>query len=281
MEIKTLKSTELKDLLQAFNSSFTNYFVPLKYNLEQLQSKIARENIDLDLSIGVFKDDLLVAFMLHGVDTVNGEKAIYNAGTGVIPEERSNGLSQKMYEFIIPILKDQQFSYSILEVISENQAARKSYENSGYKPIRDLWCYYGKPSVSKSNLDIQIREMKEFNWDLMKSFWDISPSWQNSQYSLSRVEEKLVSLAAYLGEKQVAYILFNPEKNRVLQLAVSKDYRNLGVASSLIKEIVTNYSSTISINNIDEKGSCLHGFLNFLGLESEIKQIEMKLNLKG
>ena len=56
MEIKTLKSTEMKDLLQAFNSSFTNYFVPLKYNLEQLQSKIARENIDLDLSIGVFKD---------------------------------------------------------------------------------------------------------------------------------------------------------------------------------------------------------------------------------
>lgn len=281
MEIKTLKGVEIHHILEAFNSSFTNYFIPLQFTQEQLQTRLEKYNVDLDLSLGVFRDEQLLAFILHGVDIEDGKRAIYNAATGVIPSERSKGLTQKMYDFIVPILKDQNFEYSILEVISENNAALKSYANSGFIPTRELLCYYGDPTITKENQQVEIRQMEVYDWDLMKSFWDIIPSWQNSQNSMDRIQNSVLSLGAYLENQLVGYVIYQPKSKRIPQIAVSKSHRQKGIASRLIQEILKSNEPSLSIINVDKKGENINVFLEKIGLKNDIQQIEMKLDLNA
>lgn len=106
MELKTLSNTSTEDILSVFNLSFSDYIVPFHLSIEQLTTKIAAEKINPDISVGAFEDGRLVGFILQAEKTGSGEKIIYNGGTGVVPESRGKGLVRKMYDFIIPILKE-------------------------------------------------------------------------------------------------------------------------------------------------------------------------------
>lgn len=279
MEIKTLTGIDIQDILEAFNSSFTTYFVPLQFTEEQLLAKLKNNNVNLDISIGIFKEGKLIAFILNAEDILRGEKVVYNAATGVISEERSKGLTKKMYDFIKPVLVEKQYSYSVLEVISENHAALKSYESSGFYPYRELLCYHGKPDVLRSNSDIEIQEIKNCNWELMESFWDVSPSWQNLENSINREIDKLIILGGFLEGQQIAYLVFSPEKNRIIQIAVHKEHRKKGVAGRLVKEVLVNHGPSLSLINLDENGDSIKEFLKDIGMEYQLKQIEMKMDI--
>jgi ribosomal protein S18 acetylase RimI-like enzyme len=132
LEIKTLESTTIEQITEAFNVAFTNYFFPIKFSEAQFEEKFATEGGRLDLSVGVFENEKLVAFILHFVDLKNGEKYIYNGGTGVIEAFRGNQLTYKMYDFISPILKVAKVDKMILEVLTQNTAALKIYETQGF-----------------------------------------------------------------------------------------------------------------------------------------------------
>jgi len=104
MDIRTLEGIDYKDILNVFNESFSDYFVPFKLSEEQLISKINTDNTDLELSVGVFDNQRLVAFILHGIEIINNQNVAYNGATGVIPQKRGSGLTKQMYLFILPIL---------------------------------------------------------------------------------------------------------------------------------------------------------------------------------
>ena len=87
MKITTLETSNIEDILSVFNSSFSDYSIPLQLNISQLKSKIEVDHVDLSLSVGAFENEKLVGFVLHGTSILNGEKVAYNGGTGVIPEK--------------------------------------------------------------------------------------------------------------------------------------------------------------------------------------------------
>ncbi|MFT5823545.1 MAG: putative acetyltransferase [Crocinitomix sp.] len=124
MEFKTLNSIAIKDILTVFNESFSDYFVSFQLTLDQLAAKMLADKVDLDLSVGVFENEKLIAFILHGVNIINGNKALYNGGTGVVPQKRGHGLTKQMYHFILPVLQENGIHDLILEVISNNIQAR-------------------------------------------------------------------------------------------------------------------------------------------------------------
>ena len=77
-----------KDILDCFNLSFSDYSIPFKLNLEQLENKLRNENINKDISVGAFNKNKLVGFVLHGDRIKDRNRIAYNAGTGVIPTQR-------------------------------------------------------------------------------------------------------------------------------------------------------------------------------------------------
>jgi len=278
MEIKTLENIDLEELLHTFNQSFSDYFVPLQLTLDQLKSKLSADKINFAYSVGAFKDHKLVGFILHGFDTVDSKRLVYNGGTGVIPAQRKQGLTQQMYDFILPTLRADSIDQLVLEVIVQNIQAIKVYQKVGFKIERKLICYKGAINAS-SNSEIRIGEMLEYNWEKLKSFWDFTPSWQNSASVLEELKDTNKLFGAYMHGELVGYIVYNPQSKRSQQFAVDHKYRGLKIGSSLFNFIGNEYEKNLSIINVDETSKSTHAFLTSIGLENFVEQLELKLVL--
>ena len=279
MEIKSLERINCKDILNVFNESFSDYFVPFKLTEEQLVSKMISDKIDLELSVGVFENQKLIAFILHGFDVINNQKVVYNGGTGVIPEKRGLGLTKQMYTFNVPVLEKKGIDKILLEVISNNIPAIKSYKKSGFNTTRELACFKGNFETKKSNKEVEIRELENYQWNLMESFWDITPTWQNSKNVLSKLRGDNESLGAYIKNQLVGYIIYTPQSKRIQQMAVHKDFSKIGIASNLIAQLAKKHGSAFSIINVDKKAKNVTSFFKSVGFENYIEQLEMELVL--
>lgn len=275
MEFRTLTNVSVDEILEVFNLSFSDYIVPFHLTKEVLTSKIAAEKLNMDISVGGFEDGKLVSFILQSEAIEDGQKIIYNGGTGVIPESRGKGLVRKMYDFIIPFLKERNAEVLLLEVIEGNAAAIRAYENLGFKIVRKLLCFRGNIRSEQENAEITIKKMAEFQWDSLRSFWDIEPSWQGSVYVLDPMPKIYTTMGAYADDKLVGYIIYNPTARKVLQVAVHKEYRKQGIGRMLFKTIVDG--SPIAINNVDDVSKETKEFLDQkIGLENWLSQFEMK-----
>lgn len=281
MEIRNLNNVSTSEILNAFNESFSDYFVPLKLTAEQLTAKMRADKIDLSLSVGAFDNEKLVAFILHGLDTIDNKIIVYNGGTGVIPEQRGSGLTKRMYQYVLPVLAEKGIDKIVLEVIDKNIQAIKSYEKSGFQIKRNLACYKGDFNIKYTNKDVAIRSMQNYTWDVMQSFWDVEPSFQNSINVVEELKSDTLSLGAFLDNELVGYVIYNPSNKRIQQIATKKNYRKQGIASSLIREIIEKNGNSCSIINIDKKSKNTLDFLNSLGLKSFLEQIEMELDIKS
>ncbi|WP_223551719.1 GNAT family N-acetyltransferase [Aestuariivivens sp. NBU2969] len=279
MEIRSLEGIDNKDILNVFNESFSDYFIPFKLTSKQLTSKMIADKTDLQLSVGVFENQKLIAFILHGFDTINNQKVVYNGGTGVIPEKRGSGLTKRMYRFNLPILEKKGIDKIILEVIAKNIQAIKSYEKSGFKTVRELVCYKGEFIPNKTNKEVAIKELQTYPWKVMESFWDINPTWQNSKKVMTKLRTENTALGAYLKNQFVGYIIYNPETKRVQQIATHKDFRKKGIASSLINELAKKHGNTFSIINVDKKAESVTNFFDSIGFKNDLEQLEMELKI--
>ncbi|MDR4951593.1 GNAT family N-acetyltransferase [Chryseobacterium sp. ES2] len=278
MEFKTLANITIDELLSVFNHSFSDYVVPFHLTKEVLVSKIAAEKLDLSLSAGAFEDGKLVGFILQSEKIENGEKIIYNGGTGVVPENRGKGLVRKMYDFIIPVLKERNANTLLLEVIEGNQPAIRAYENLGFTIVRRLLCFNGNIKHEKGNIEVSIRDLKDFQWNVLCSFWDIEPSWQGSVFVLEPMPENYVTLGAYKGENLVGYIVYGPVSRKIYQFAVDKNYRNQGIGTKLFNAIrEKNNGQSVALNNVDDSSENTGKFLSErVGLNNWLSQFEMK-----
>jgi len=278
MEFKTLANTSIDEILSVFNHSFSDYVIPFHLTKEVLISKIAAEKLDMNISAGAFEEGRLVSFILQSEKVENGEKIIYNGGTGVVPESRGKGLVRKMYDFIIPVLKERNANTLLLEVIEGNQPAIRAYENLGFTIVRRLLCFNGSIQQGKGNAEVSIRDLNDFQWKLLCSFWDIEPSWQGSVFVLEPMPENYVTLGAYMKDKLVGYIVYSPAAKKIYQFAVDKNYRNRGIGTKLFNAIKEkNGGQTIALNNVDDSSENTSKFLSErVGLNNWLSQFEMK-----
>jgi ribosomal protein S18 acetylase RimI-like enzyme len=282
LEIKTLESTTIEQITEAFNVAFTNYFFPIKFSEAQFEEKFATEGGRLDLSVGVFENEKLVAFILHFVDLKNGEKYIYNGGTGVIEAFRGNQLTSKMYDFISPILKVAKVDKMILEVLTQNTAALKIYETQGFKIKREVYCFGGQLNGRIHNQltnEFNIVTLKTINWALLQTFWDYPPTWQNSITTMNNIQEQISFIGIKKDNQLVGYVIYNPKFRRIHQMAIAKTHRNIGLGSRLLNHIYQLEKEKISFINVDSRTKGLKVFLEKRGFINHTNQYEMEINL--
>lgn len=277
--IKTLESISIQELLHVFNLSFSDYIVPFRLNREQLEDKIKSESIQLELSVGAFEDNQLIAFVLHGYDFINGMKVMYNAGTGVIPIKRGNKLTVKLYEYILPILYNKQIHKIQLEVITTNIPAIKAYQHIGFNVIRKFNCYKGEMTISEINNSLEVKEFYSYDWSMLQSFWDFKPSWQNSITAIEKLRPSNISIGIYQSGRLLGYLVYNPKIKRVQQISVDKTYRRKGVGKQLLNYVYENYENTVSVINVDDSSEETVKFITNTGMKIFAMQYEMELVL--
>ena len=279
-----LDSNDFPSLYEAFTGAFADYVVPFALTETQLKNHIVLTAVDLERSVGYFDGGNMVGFSLNGFGTWNDRPTVYDACTGVMPAARRHGMSAEMFRFMLPDLEDSGIEQFLLEVITSNVAAIGLYKKLGFRAVRQLvllQCDDLSTSNTRPAIEIEIREIVHPDWDRFKTFWDGSPSWQNSPEAVDRSLHLKRTLGAFYDGQCVGSILSSARFGRVSQLAVSKDHRRLGIGSALVNSmhfgIERGYSAQVVNADLSLPG--LTEFFAKLGYYERLRQHEMVLDL--
>lgn len=272
----SLAHVPVANLAATFNEAFAGYFIPLQLSEEAMATKMKSENILPAYSIGAFEGDRLVAFILHGIDTINGARTAYNAGTGVVPSHRGQRLTAQLYEAIIPRLLKEGIRHHQLEVIDENAKAAKVYEAVGFQTVRSLGSYKGSITAAADS-SLTIGEVFTPDFDRYESFWNFKPTWQNASSAITRALDAHKIFEVRKENQLVAYAAFAPATGRIKQFAVHPHHRRQGYGRSLFAYLCS-FSTTceVTLINIDESDPASAGFLTAIGFQRFIGLQEMK-----
>lgn len=277
LTIKTLETTGLSDITHAFNAAFSDYFVPFQVDQYYLYNRWKAARVDYKRSVGAFDGELLVGFLIFGIDTLGEVLTAHNAATGVIPGYRGQRLVTAMYQTAFPLLKAAGVKQSTLEVITQNQKAIKAYRASGYTVRRTLLCFSGLICVSgEVSQDLYLRE----NIPLVAppGFSVYPQTWELSDRALQISASDYACCCIEKNGELKAYVIFNRGNGFIARLGVAgNDLQRY--APSLFAGLAEEVPF-VKINNVDEKDRELVSFLLQIGLENPINQYEMYMDLQ-
>lgn len=255
MEIRSLENTSSDELFQAFEQAFADYEMQL--NKAQHLAMLKRRGFRPELSFAAFDGEKIVSFTCNGIGDFYGVPTAYDTGTGTLKEYRGQGLATQVFEHSIPYLKAAGISIYLLEVLQHNTGAVSVYRKIGFEVSREF--YYFRPEPHPIRNDVKsiafpytIKSIDINEYDLIPSFWDFRPSWQNSMDAINRSPEGVVCLGVFMVDRLIGYGVFEPATGDVTQLAVDKPYRRQGIGSFLFgKMLEANRAEAIKIVNTD------------------------------
>ncbi|MFX1278527.1 MAG: GNAT family N-acetyltransferase [Promethearchaeota archaeon] len=279
------------EILETHNEAFSDYEVPMQISLESFRNLNRRRGVSYNLSLGAVDGEKLVGFILNAIDYWEDKLTAYDCGTGVIPDYRQKGVGNRIFSELLPILQAENIEQYLLEVIQSNTAAYNLYKKRNFQITRKFDCLMAEIKEIKSCLHnsrnnplaekYDIREINSIDWNYVINFWDYPPSWQNSNMSVQRLPNSFNYLGAFSEENLVGYLVYEPNGG-LTQIAVSKNKRNQGIGTELIKYLIKQNSNVdkLSIINVDTRDNSLLGFIKCLGFNSFITQFEMNLKIK-
>ena len=301
MEIKTLDHITLEEIVETHNLAFSDYEVNMNLTVEIFEFINLQRSVDYKLSLGAVSDGKLIGFILNGIGEWDNQKTAYDAGTGVIPEFRKQGVGKNMLNALEPILISNDISQYLLEVIQTNENAIHLYKIQGFKTKRELYCYrFGFQSEGQLNKqkipfpNYFIYDLDEFSSELIHKFEnliDYPNSWQNSFNSILNIKEHLKTyyildkpredIPNQMDEHIIGFLIFNPRSGEIFQMAISSKHRRKGLATLMLNYVQEEHPDLegFSILNVDSNNKSSIGFLGSYGFENFITQYEMKKKL--
>lgn len=278
-----LTPKDMPQLREAFLKAFADYVVPIQLSEEQLKDKMEREGILPGFSVAAYVGDEMAGFILTGLGEWQGKPTAYNAGTGVVPQYRGHRLTQRLYDFLLPKLRESGIEQCLLEVIQENVPALKSYQAMGFSVTRSLNCYRTKKQdlllVVEPPENITVAPATRPDWKTYSCFWEVQPTWQNDINSLKRSKGQTQVLEArnHLQEI-VGYIAFFTKNGAVAQLAVEEQWRGKGIGAALLREAVQLIEApALMFINIETTAQQTISFLERRNFKQILRQHEMLL----
>ncbi len=281
MTISSLEKVSLDEIVNVFNRAFADYVIRVKLNKTALEQRILTENISLPHSVGTFVNGRLVGFILHAHDELKGKKVLYNAGTGVLPENRGQSITEKMYDYSIPKLRMQGVERCHLEVIDTNNKAIHVYVKIGFQIRRDLSCFKGVVYFNRflRKEGLEVVTLEEPDWFLFPTFWNNEPTWQNSIPVINRAEDLYQTIGIRDGSRMIGYGMINPKTGRIPQFGIHPEFRRRGIGKMLFSYLCRMGNTNLSVINVDKSDRPTALFLHSLGMNIFAGQYEMVLKV--
>jgi ribosomal protein S18 acetylase RimI-like enzyme len=264
--------------------AFSDYQVDMSYmTIERSWLRNLKSGVHYDCSVGAFDGEKLVGLTFVGLDDWKGEKAAFDAGTGIIPGYRGQGIAKAMFEFVLPGLRERGVSKFLLEVLQTNDAAIRAYTKTGFKVTREFACYDLLPdsfSSASTAADIfEVRIIDKARVQEFKTQTDWQPSWENSFSGMDRIEDELIRLGAFKADQCVGVLVFYPLLRWIMSMVVVKEFRRQGVASTLLNSLMADLpddTDVVKIDNIDRSDKAMLKFFERAGARFLIDQYEME-----
>jgi ribosomal protein S18 acetylase RimI-like enzyme len=273
---RLLSSADSTALYECFLDAFSDYQVDMHVSREEFKQRLVRDGVRLEISAGAFDESRMVGFYMNARGGWHGKLTAYDAGTGVIPAYRRQGIAEQLFAFMAARLKETAIEQYLLEVLTANERAVALYRKLGFVETRRLAVFRRSVPVTMAS-DLTIRSVEEPDWELLKSFWDGEPSWQNSLDAVERVANDRLVLCAYVDDECVGYgVAFKPWAS-LMQLAVASAHRRKGIGSRILNTLQSEISATESLkmSNIDEELKGTLAFFEANGFKMVLEQFEM------
>ncbi|MCG8575928.1 MAG: GNAT family N-acetyltransferase [Flavobacteriales bacterium] len=272
MQISNLQHTSFNTIIECFFDAFENYFVTIPRDKDYFQKRWEAAKVNFSLSYGMFDGDQLVGFIIHAVDKRNGKRIAFNTGTGVLPAYRGKKILKSIYDFALDDLRKHQIEASSLEVIKENEIAVNAYKAVGFEISRGYKCFKGEPELIE-NVHLKLVDKTSKTTDELprQEFY----SWDNQWETIKG--DKNYDFYEIQGENGTeSYFVINPKNGYIPQFdLIDQNIKNWEHLFSGMAQI----SSTIKINNVDERLTDKLEALNKAGLDNFIDQYQMELPL--
>lgn len=251
IRFRDLGSLSPEAALPAFIEAFSDYPVPVRPSLEDFDAMQRRRGVSYAASLGAFEGERLVGFIFNGTGSRGGVPCAYDAGTGVVPSHRGRGLSKALAAETETLLRGLGFQAWLLEVLVENARAAGVYEAAGFRRTRRLRCLSGPAfgagrgeALAAARAALMAAEARGLAvvepagpLDEPRAWRDWEPTWQNSDESLARTPERLVTLVAERrsgSAREAVGFLASTSTGSVAQLVVRPDARRDGVGTALL-----------------------------------------------
>lgn len=275
---RNLADVSLEEILDCFNASFKEYFVPLQLTMPLLNRKIKTEAIDLHLSVGAFENDTLIGFILHAVDQIDEQLVAYNAGTGILPSHRGMGITAVMYEFAIALLRENHIQKSILEVITENVYALQAYKRAGFIIKRKLESFkLEKRIFAESACTVEEWSLSQF--DKLQQHPEWLPAWQYSNNSVSRSGSDYGLHVVCRKSNPIAYCISNLQTGRIAHFGCACFSEYDRELKGLFAYANNNAAKSLSVIHVDQTADNSIAYLQSIGFTVFLSAYEMFVDL--
>lgn len=271
MIVKPLSETEPDAVLDCFFKAFENYFVALPTDRAYYKQRWKAAKVDFNYSYGAFEEGQLVGFIIHAIDQRGGLMTALNTGTGVLPAFRGRGCVKAMYQLALQELPRIGIEKCMLEVITQNKAAIRSYEGIGFRTSRLLHCFAGTLDLQHPlPFDLEQVALHSVDWSRLpnQSFY----SWDN-QAETVRNSPFACCFVGHEGKRE-SFFIIHPENGYIAQLDVLLEAngnweRLFGAIQSLAKQVRINNVDAVLTEKLDQ--------IQRFGLKPTVDQFEMEL----
>jgi ribosomal protein S18 acetylase RimI-like enzyme len=269
----------------AFTEAFADYAMSsMGLTEERLLLRMEKNAVDYDLSVGAYDGDRMVGFTLLGVDSWGGAMTAYDAGTGIVPAFRGQGLAQRMFDHALPALRDRGVERFSLEVLQQNEPAIRAYRKSGFEITRQLRSYAADAatlsrspaSADASTWDIRPIEARRFSLVVQDADW--LPSFENRFSAVGRIPNDVALIGAFDGSRCVGAVAYSPPLRWLLALVVCRSHRRRGVGRTLLARVAARLPegvTRLAVINVDASDEGMIAFVGALGFGPLVDQFEM------
>lgn len=280
---QTLEKISVETLYQTFLDAFSDYAVQFQLSLEDYKNMLKRRGFTPEVSVGAFHNKELVGFVLNGLREIDGHVTAYDVMTGIVPSSRKQGLSKEMFRFVLQTFSEVGVKQYILEVLQENRTAFDIYQKQGFRIVRSFDVFKLEQKIAGPKKEISkidfVTELSDEHWELVQTFLESSPSWQNATASIKNTPDAFLYALAAIDRKIVGYGIVDKKTGDVPQLAVHGKYQNLGIEQQLLATLQDKTeSSTLSLVNIDTELKDKIELLQTIGFKRTTSQYEMILD---
>jgi len=237
-DLKPALEYPLAELAGLFTDSFTDYFVPVKFNEQALMEIVRRDSVDLSVSrvlLSGGKPAGIALIARRGWDN-------RVAGMGIIPEMRGKTAGSWMMERLVEEAQERKTHKLWLEVIEANLQAIRIYEKQGFQKIRTLVGFSGSIEPEDSGSEFQEIDFREFG-QVVNSQGLADLPWQISGETLAVFSSP--SLAIKNGPAYA--VISNPEAEHVViwSLLVTSEARGQALAVKMLRDLSSKYKDKI------------------------------------
>lgn len=282
LTIKSLAGFDIATIHAAFAASFADYNEPVTLSVQELQYMIERRGFQDKLSFGAFDGERLIGFILNGIGNWNNRTTVYDTGTGVIGEYRQQGIAARMLDHALPVLRSSGIKCYLLEVIKTNTKAFDLYRKAGFSVTREFDYFFAKKDqivVEHRDLaaDIAIYPLEQFDWKRFQTFWDFSPSWQNSIAAIERKRDFFKVLGLFKQGELAGYGIIERHTGDIPQVAIRPNLRRQGMATRLIDHLLRHCEApAVKLINVGIESLATREFARRLRFTPGYGQYEME-----